>query len=327
MAKIRYIQAVEAAMREEMDRDPNVFVMGLDVEAGMSGTTVGMVKDYGKKRVIDTPLSELGYTGLGVGAAMAGLRPIIENDINSLQYLTMEQLVNQAGKLRYMTGGQVNIPLTVRIVASGGGGGMAAQHSDSTYAQLIHMGMKVVVPATPYDAKGLIKQAIREDDPVVIYEPGACYGVRGEVPDEEYTIPLGEADIKHEGTDVTVVAVGHLVNEAVKVAKNLEKEGISVEVVDPRTLFPLDTDTILKSVEKTGHLVVVDDGYRFCSFASEVAAIVADEAFESLKAPIKRVTRPQVPVPYSKVIEMSVLPGKDQIQSTILSLIKQKQNG
>ena len=194
-----------------MQRDPNVFVIGLDVESGMSGTTVGLVKEFGAKRVVDTPLSELGFTGLGIGAAMAGLRPIVEYDINTLQYVAMEQLVNQAAKLRYMTGGQVNIPMTVRIVGSGGGGGMAAQHSDSTYAQLLHMGMKVVVPSTPYDAKGLIKQAVREDDPVVIYEPSFCYGLRGEVPDEDYTIPLGVADIKHAGTDVTVVAVGHLV--------------------------------------------------------------------------------------------------------------------
>ncbi|MFD1039377.1 alpha-ketoacid dehydrogenase subunit beta [Virgibacillus byunsanensis] len=327
MTKIRYIQAVHAAMREELQHDPDVFVIGLDVEASLMGTTSGLVKEFGKKRVRDTPLSELGFTGLGVGAAMAGLRPIVEYQINTLHYLGMEQLVNQAGKLRYMTGGQVEMPLTVRVVGSGGGGGMAAQHSDNTYAQLIHMGMKVVVPSTPYDAKGLIKQAIRENDPVVIFEPASLYGVRGEVPDEEYTIPLGEADVKKEGTDVTVVAVGHLVRDAIKVAEDLEKDGISVEVVDPRTLFPLDKDAILNSVQKTGHLVIVDDGYRFCSFASEISAIVSEEAFDALKAPIKRVTRPQIPVPFSKVIEKEVLPGKEQILDAVLTVTKQKQNG
>jgi acetoin:2,6-dichlorophenolindophenol oxidoreductase subunit beta len=326
MAKIRYIQAVNAAMREEMQRDQNVFVIGLDVEAGLMGTTAGLVKEFGKRRVVDTPLSELGFTGVGIGAAMAGLRPIVEYDINTLQYVAMEQLVNQAGKLRYMTGGQVNIPLTIRIVGSGGGGGMAAQHSDSTYAQLLHMGLKVIVPSTPYDAKGLIKQAIREDDPVVIYEPAFCYGIQGEVPEGDYTIPLGVADIKRSGTDITVVAVGHLVHDAIRAAEQLEKEqNISVEVIDPRTLFPLDTKAILNSVRKTGRLVVVDDGYRFGSFASEVAAIASDEAFSSLKAPIKRVTRPQVPVPYSKPMEMEVLPGKEEIFNTVISLMAQEQ--
>lgn len=325
MAKIRYIQAVAAAMREEMERDENVFVIGLDVECGVSGTTVGLKKQFGEKRVVDTPLSELGFTGLGIGAAMAGLRPIVEYDINTLQYVAMEQLVNQAAKLRYMTGGQVDIPLTIRIVGSGGGGGMAAQHSDSTWAQLIHMGMKVVVPSTAYDAKGLIKQAIRDDDPVVIYEPGFCYGLRDEVPDANYTIPLGVADIKKEGTDVTIVAVGHLVHQALEAAKELEKDGISAEVVDPRTLFPLDTRMILESVEKTGRLIVADDGYRFCSFASEVAAIVAEEGFGLLKAPIMRVTRPQVPVPYSKPMEMEVLPGKAEILNTVKKLVGKRQ--
>lgn len=324
MSKIRYVQAIEAAMRQELERDETVFVYGLDVEAGFSGTTINFIDDYGKKRVFNTPLSELAFTGLGVGAAMAGLRPIIEYDINTLQYLAMEQIVNQAGKLRYMTGGQVDIPITYRVVGSGGGTGMAAQHSDSTYAQFLHMGIKVVVPATPYDAKGLVAQAIRENDPVVIYEPGACYGLRGEVPDEEYTIPLGVGDIKHEGTDITVVAVGHLVNEAVKVAEKLALEDISVEVIDPRTLFPLDKNLILKSVEKTGHLIVVDDGYRFCSFASEVAAIVSQEGFEFLKAPIIRVTRPQIPVPYSKPLEAEVLPGQGEIERAILSIAKIK---
>lgn len=317
MAMIRYLQAVSAAMREEMERDQNVFVIGLDVRASLSGATAGFVKEFGEKRVVNTPLSELGFTGLGIGAAMAGLRPIVEYDINTLQYVAMEQLVNQAGKIRYMSGGQVNIPLTIRIVGSGGGSGMAAQHSDSTYAQLLHMGLKVVVPSTPYDAKGLIKQAIRENDPVVIYEPGLCYEVEGEVPDEDYTIPLGVADIKHEGTDVTVVAVGHLVNEAVEVARQLKEEGLSVEVLDPRTLYPLDKQAILKSVKKTGHLLIVDDGYRFCSFASEVAAVVAEEGFDFLKGPIKRITRPQIPVPYSKVLEKEVLPGKEEIMEAL----------
>ncbi|MBM4763847.1 alpha-ketoacid dehydrogenase subunit beta [Bacillus sp. B15-48] len=320
MTKKRYIQAVSEAMRQEMERDSNVFVIGLDVRASIGGTTTNFLKDFGPDRCVDTPLEELSFTGLGVGAAMAGLRPIVEYDINTLQYLGMEQIVNQAGKLRYMTGGQVNIPLTIRVVGSGGRNGMAAQHSDSTYAQLIHMGVKVVVPSNPYDAKGLITQAVREDDPVVVYEPGACYGLKGEVPDEPYAIPLGKGDIKHEGTDVTVVAVGHLVNEALEVANELAQDGISVELIDPRTLFPLDKQLIINSVKKTGRLVVVDDGYRFCSFASEVSAIVAEEAFVALRDPIVRITRPQIPVPYSKGLENEMLPSKVEIKNAILKL-------
>jgi len=320
MAKKRFLEAISLAVREEMEKDEKVFVMGLDIRKGIMGITKGVLEDFGEKRVIDTPLSELGFTGLGVGAAMAGLRPVIEYQINTLHYLGMEQLVNQAAKLRYMTGGQVNIPLTVIVAGAGGGGGMAAQHSDNTYAQLVHLGMKVVVPSTPYDAKGLIKQAIREDDPVVVFDPARINTLRGEVPEEEYYIPLGVGDVKKEGTDVTIVAIGHLVRESLRVAKELEKEGISAEVVDPRTLFPLDKEIILNSVKKTGRLVVVDDGYRFCSFASEVASIVAEEGFEYLKAPIKRVTRAQVPAPYSKILENELIPKQENILASVRSI-------
>jgi acetoin:2,6-dichlorophenolindophenol oxidoreductase subunit beta len=320
MAKKRFLEAISLAVREEMEKDEKVFVMGLDIRKGIMGITKGFLEDFGEKRVIDTPLSELGFTGLGVGAAMAGLRPVIEYQINTLHYLGMEQLVNQAAKLRYMTGGQVNIPLTVIVAGAGGGGGMAAQHSDNTYAQLVHLGMKVVVPSTPYDAKGLIKQAIREDDPVVVFDPARINTLRGEVPDEEYYIPLGVGDVKKEGTDVTIVAIGHLVRESLRVAKELEKEGISAEVVDPRTLFPLDKEIILNSVKKTSRLVVVDDGYRFCSFASEIASIVSEEGFEFLKAPIKRVTRAQVPAPYSKILENELIPKQENILDAVRSI-------
>lgn len=324
MGKIRYMQAVRQALTDVLRNDPNTFVMGLDMEKSAMGTTDGLLAEFGKSRVISTPLSELGFTGLGVGAAMAGLRPVIEFQINSLQYLTMEQLVNQAAKLRYMTGGQVDIPLTIRVSASGGGMGMAAQHSDSAYAQLIHMGLKTVVPSTPYDVKGLISAAVQENDPVVIYEPAVLYGTRGEVPDEPYTIPIGKADIKREGTDITIVAVGHLVIESLKAAEKLEQEGISVEVVDPRTLFPLDTKTIIESVSKTKNLLVVDDGYRFCSFASEVAAIVSEECFDILERPVQRVTRPHIPVPYSKILEREVLPGEKQILESVRNLLSKE---
>lgn len=309
----RYLQAIVEAQAEEMRRDEGVFIIGEDVRSSIMGTTGGLVEEFGERRVADAPLAELGFTGLAVGAAMAGLRPIVEYCINTLQYLAMEQIVNQAGKLRYMTGGQIDMPLVIRIVGAGGGGGMAAQHSDSTWAQLIHMGVKVIVPSTPADAKGLLKAAIRENDPVVMYEPAVLYASRGEIPEGDHVIPLGVADVKRAGTDVTVVATGHLVRDALTLAEEYGDRGISVEVVDPRTLFPIDKEAILASVRKTGRLLVADDGYRTCGFASEVAAIVAQEAFDALQAPIVRITRPQVPVPYSKIIEMSVLPGKDQL--------------
>lgn len=309
----RYLQAIVEAQAEEMRRDEGVFIIGEDVRSSIMGTTGGLVEEFGERRVVDAPLAELGFTGLAVGAAMAGLRPIVEYCINTLQYLAMEQIVNQAGKLRYMTGGQIDMPLVIRIVGAGGGGGMAAQHSDSTWAQLIHMGVKVIVPSTPADAKGLLKAAIRENDPVVMYEPAVLYASRGEIPEGDHVIPLGVADVKRAGTDVTVVATGHLVRDALALAEEYGDRGISVEVVDPRTLFPIDKEAILASVRKTGRLLVADDGYRTCGFASEVAAIVAQEAFDALQAPIVRITRPQVPVPYSKIIEMSVLPGKDQL--------------
>jgi pyruvate/2-oxoglutarate/acetoin dehydrogenase E1 component len=317
---IRYVQAINEALFEEMQRDPKVFVLGEDVRHALMGTTTGLVEEFGEKRVIDTPISEAGFTGMAIGAAMSGLRPVVEYEINTLQFVAMDQLVNQMGRLRYMVGGQVNLPITVRVVGSGSSG-FAAQHSESGWAQLVHVGLKVVVPSTPYDAKGLLKSAIREDDPVIVYEPVQLYGVRGEVPEEDYTIPLGVADVKKEGNDVTIVAVGHLVAQALDAASQLEKMGISIEVVDPRTLYPLDKQTILQSVAKTGRLVVADDGYRFCSMASEIAATVAEEGFSFLKAPIRRITRPMVPVPHSIPLLQEVSPSATHITQTVGSLL------
>ncbi len=321
MRTVMYIQAIQEALREEMRRDESVFVIGEDVRAALMGTTAGLLDEFGQKRVVDTPISEAGFTGLGIGAAMAGLRPVVEYEINTLQYVAMDQLTNQMARLRYMMGGQRNIPVTVRVVGAGSSGA-AAQHSDSTWAQLIHIGLKVVVPSTPYDVKGLLKTAIRADDPVVIYEPVHLYGTKGEIPEDEFLVPLGVADVKRVGSDVTVVATGHFVREALKAAEEMaQTHGLSVEVVDPRTLYPLDIETIVKSVRKTGHLVVVDDGYRFCSFASEVAAIVSEEAFDALKAPIRRVTRPMVPVPFSPPLLQAVTPTGTHIAGAIAMVV------
>ena len=317
MAIKRYIQVVNDVLAEEMERDPDIFYIGQDVVAGLLGFSRGLVDKFGTKRIIDTPISEAASNGLMIGAAMKGLRPVMEFGINSLQYVSMEMMVNQAMKLPYMTGGQYKVPVTWLISSAGGGNGSAAHHSDSTWAQLMHMGMKVLCPSNVYDLKGLIKAAIREDDPVAVYMSKFVLSSKGEVPDEEYIIPIGKGDIKHEGTDITVVAAGHLAVQATIIAKEYEEKGISIEVIDPRTLYPIDKDLIIESVKKTGKLLVADDGYRMCSWSSEVAAIISEEAFEYLKAPIKRITRPMTFPPASLAIEPETMPYKVNIAEGI----------
>lgn len=321
MTNQRYIQAVAAAMDEEMERDDQVVVFGLDARSAIMGTTAGLLDKYGPKRVIDVPLSEAGFTGLGVGAAIMGMRPVIEYQINTLQYVGMDQLVNQAAKLRYMTGGQIKIPLVVRVLGVGPAQGQAAQHSDSPYAQLVHMGLKVAVPSSAADAKGLIKTAIRDDDPVVLFEPARLYGQRDEVPDEpDFLIPLGKARTVREGSDVTVVAIGHTVQEALAAAEEVAADDVSVEVIDPRSLLPFDYQSVLDSVQRTGRLVVVDDGFRMCGFAAEVASVVAEDAFDALQAPIIRIARAHVPTPYNPALERKCLANRAVIARAIKRL-------
>jgi pyruvate dehydrogenase E1 component beta subunit len=327
MAKVREITFVEAlneALRQEMERDPNVFVIGEDVGVygGVFGVTKGLFEKFGPDRVIDTPISEAGFIGLCVGAAIAGLRPVVELMFVDFFGVAMDQIYNQAAKLRYMTGGKAKIPLTIRTTI-GGGFRAAAQHSQVLYSIFAHVpGLKVIVPSTPYDAKGLLISAIRDDNPKIFFEHKKLYGIKGPVPEEPYTIPLGKADVKKQGKDVTVVAVAWMVHEALRAAEKLEKEGISVEVIDPRTLVPLDKETILNSVKKTGRLVIADEDYDRCGFASWVASIVADEAFGYLKAPIKRVTTPNVPIPFSPPLEDEVLPNAAKIENAIRSIVK-----
>lgn len=252
---------------------------------------------------------------------MAGLRPIVEYEINTLPYVAMDQLTNQLARLRYMTGGQLAMPVTIRVVGAGigalGAPGMAGQHSDSAWATLTQIGLKVVVPSTPRDVRGLLKTAIRTDDPVVIFEPVTLYATKGEVPEAEELIPLGVASVVRPGDDITVVATGSLVSEALRAADLAAEQGIGVEVVDPRTLYPLDVDTVLGSVHRTHRLVVADDGYRFSGFASEVAALAADLAFGDLRAPVRRVTRPMVPVPYAAPLLAEIAPTAAKILTEI----------
>jgi len=321
MRQIRYLEALTEALREEMRRDPRVIVVGEDVRHSLRGVTKGFLDEFGSNRIFDTPISEAGFTGLATGAAMAGLRPVVEYQINALLFVAFDQLVDQAQKLRYMMGGQGTIPVTYLVPASGSRPGLAGQHADHPYPLLLHMGMKAVMPSTPRDAKGLFKSAIREDDPVVVFAPAALLAQRGPVPEEEHTIPLGVAEVKREGHDLTIIAVGPLVPDALKAADELAQEGISAEVVDPRSLLPLDHETLLASVRKTGRAVIFDDSNRTCGFGAELAAIIADEAFESLRAPVRRLTRADVPVPFSPPLEAVVLPSRERLLNEARGLL------
>lgn len=320
MRELRYIEAFNEAIHAEMAQDPRVVVVGEDVRLAIRGFMKGILERFGPDRIFDTAISEAGFTGLATGAAMAGMRPVIEYQIPTLVFVAFDQLVNQAQKLRYMMGGQGTIPVTY-IVPAGASRGLAGQHSDHPYPLLIHMGMKVVMPSTPRDAKGLLTAAMREDDPVVVFAPVSLLGVKGPVPEEDYVIPLGQAEVKREGTDITIVAVGPLVPEALACAETLAGEGVSMEVVDPRSLLPLDRATILGSVRKTGRVILFDDSNRSCGFAAELSAVIAEEAWDALRGPIRRLTRADVPVPFSTPIERYVLPSRDRLLAGCRALL------
>ncbi len=313
MRELRYLEAMREGLSEEMRRDPSIIVFGEDVRQSVRGLTKGIVNEFGPARIFDTPISEAGFTGLATGMAIAGMRPVVEYQINALLFVAFDQLVDQAQKLRYMMGGQGRIPVTYVMIASGARPGVAGQHADHLYPLVIHMGMKVVMPTTAEDAKGLMKAAIREDDPVMIFAPAALLAAKGPVPDGDYVTPLGRARVAREGSDLTIVAVGPLVPEAVTVAETLAREGISAEVLDPRSLLPLDRERLLASVRRTGHVVLYDDANRTCGFAAELAALFADEAWDSLQAPIRRITRADVPVPFSAPLEQYVLPSRERL--------------
>ncbi|NPV69339.1 MAG: alpha-ketoacid dehydrogenase subunit beta [Firmicutes bacterium] len=314
-----YAEAVRDALREEMRRDPSVFVLGEDVArfGGCFGVTGNLWTEFGEDRVRDTPISETAIIGTAVGAAATGMRPVAEIMFCDFLTVCMDQLVNQAAKMRYMFGGKARLPIVVRSPI-GGGICAAAQHSQSLEAWFAHIpGLKVAMPSNPADAKGLLISAIRDDNPVMFFEHKVLYSSKGPVPEGSYTIPLGKACVKREGSDVTVVATSIMVNHAVAAAADLEKDGISVEVVDPRTLVPLDEDTILASVRKTGRVAIAHEAVARCGFGAEVAAIIAEKAAGSLKAPIIRVGAKAVPVPFSPVLEQFVLPGKADITGAV----------
>jgi pyruvate/2-oxoglutarate/acetoin dehydrogenase E1 component len=312
-------EAIREALAEELARDPMVFLMGEDIgrAGGVFMVTAGLQEKFGPDRVMDTPISEAGVTGIGVGAAMTGMRPIVEIMFSDFLTLAMEQIANQAAKMHYMTGGQAQVPLVVRTTI-GAGRGAAAQHSQSMQAWVAHLpGLKVVMPSTPYDAKGLLKASVRDNNPIIFLEDKMSYDVKGPVPDKEYTIPLGVADVKRQGEDVTLVATSSMVQVALKAAELLEQEGISAEVVDPRCLRPLDAETIVASVCKTSRAVVIDEGYLSYGATAEIASIIADEAFFYLDAPVKRIGALDVPVPMVPALELATIPNEQDVLKAV----------
>lgn len=326
--KITYQQAINEALDQEMARDPRVIIMGEDnaggagapgeedAWGGVLGVTKGLFHKY-PGRVLDTPISESGYVGAAVGAACNGLRPVAELMFVDFMGVCFDQIYNQAAKFRYMFGGKAETPVVIRAMY-GAGFRAAAQHSQCLYNMFTHIpGLKVVVPSNPYDAKGLLIQSIRDKDPVIFLEHKVLYTMEGEVPEESYALPFGEANVAREGDDVTIVAFGRMVNQALTAAAALQKQGIHCEVIDPRTTSPLDEDTILESVEKTGRLVIVDESTPRCSMASDIAGIVAQKAFGALKAPIEQVTAPHVPVPFSDALEDLYVPSPARIEAAV----------
>ena len=314
--ELTFGDAIKEAIAEEMRRDPTVVLMGEDVaEAGTTfKVLVGLVDEFGKDRIIDTPISEAGFTGLGVGAAMAGMRPIVDIMFGDFLMIIMDQVANQAAKIHYMSGGKWKVPMVIRATM-GATRRSAAQHSQSLHAWPSHIpGLKVVVPSTPYDAKGLFKAAVREDNPVVIFEHKISYRkVKGHVPDEDYIIPLGVADVKREGSDITLIALSSMVQVALGAAKMLEEVGISAEVVDPRTTWPLDEKTLVESVKKTSRCIVIDEGYFRYGITGELASVIQEQAFFDLDGPVRRLGAMHVPIPFSPSLEDVTVPSERQV--------------
>lgn len=317
--RMSYLDAIVAAQVEEMERDERVIMMGEDIAIYGSGD---LVTRFGENRIWPMPISETSFTGVGIGAAIAGLRPIIDLNIASFMYLASDQIINQACKLRYMTGGQVQVPIVYRVCMYYGES-IAAQHSDRPYPLFMNVpGLKILSPTSPADVKGLLKSAVRDDDPVLFCEDIKLWSVKGDVPtDPDYLVPIGKADIRRMGTDVTIVAIAGAMRPALEAAKDLGEEGISVEVIDPRTLKPLDMETIIRSVAKTGRLVLVENAHRIANASAEIAANVCEEAFNHLKRPIIRLSAPDVHVPFSPALESLLFPQKEKIVSSVKKLL------
>jgi len=323
MRELSYAEAIREALRQEMQRDERVFIIGEDVGiyGGAFGVTLGLVEEFGEERVIDTPISELGIAGAITGAALTGMRPVGEIMFMDFTTLAMEQLVNQAAKIRFMFGGKAMVPFVLRTPA-GSGTGAAAQHSQSLENWFVHIpGLKVVMPSTPYDAKGLLLSSIRDDNPVIFVEHKLLYKTKGPVPEGMYTIPLGTAEVKREGRDLTIVATSIMIQRSLEAAEQLAQEGIEVEVVDPRTLKPLDEETIIRSVMKTGRVLIVHEACKTGGYGGELAAVIASsEAFDYLDAPIVRLAGRDIPIPYNRTLEYHAVPQVENIVETARQL-------
>lgn len=323
MKTIQFREAVQQAMSEEMRKDESIYLMGEEVAEynGAYKASKGMLDEFGPKRVIDTPIAELGFSGIAVGSAMNGNRPIVEFMTFNFSLVGIDQIINNAAKLRQMSGGQFNIPIVFRGPTASAGQ-LGATHSQAFESWFANCpGLKVVVPSNPYDAKGLLKSAIRDNDPVIFMESEQMYGDKGEVPEEEYTIPLGVADVKREGTDVTIVSFGKIIKEAYKAADELEKEGISCEIIDLRTVRPMDQETIIKSVKKTNRLVVLEEAWPFGNVATEITYLVQEKAFDFLDAPIIKLNTADTPAPYSPVLLKEWLPNSDDVVKAVKKVL------
>jgi len=318
------LEAIREAIAEEMERDSNVFMIGEDIGqfGGALGQTKGLFERFGDERILDTPISEAAIVGAAVGASMLGMRPIADIMFTDFSTLAMDQIINQAAKARFMSGGKVSVPMVIKM-QSGAGRGKAAQHSQSFEAIYSHIpGLKVVMPSTPYDAKGLFKSAIRDNDPVVYMEHGSLYGIKGQVPDEDYTIPMGVGDIKREGKDISVITYSYMVHKALAAAKILEADGIDAEVVDLRTLRPMDTEIITTSVKKTHRVVVLHEACITGGIGGEIVAKIAENVFDYIDAPIKRVGIPDVPIPYAKSLEDTIVPNEEKLITCIKEVME-----
>jgi pyruvate/2-oxoglutarate/acetoin dehydrogenase E1 component len=323
MARINYLAAIARAQREALEEDPRVIVMGEDIRANVYGTSPNFLADFGPDRVRNMPISEAGFTGVAIGAAMTGLRPIVDYSYTTFMYLAMDQIVNQAAKNRYMFGGQASIPIVLRA-AMWYGASSAAHHSDRPYAMYMNVpGLNIVVPSGAYAAKGLLTAAIRCNDPVLVFEDATLWSSKEEVPDEPYEIPLGQANIVKEGSDITIVAIAGAVRLAKSAVASLEDQGVSAELIDPQSLVPLDLETIVASVRKTGRLLIVDPANRTCGAASEIAASAGEAAFSTLRSPVRRLTTPDVHIPFSPAMEKPLYPTADRIIDAALAIVKE----
>jgi pyruvate/2-oxoglutarate/acetoin dehydrogenase E1 component len=323
MPEITFVESLRMTLKEEMERDPSLMLIGEDIGryGGIFGVTKGLLEEFGPERVRSTPISESAIIGSALGAAMTGLRTVAEIMYIDFTTCAMDQIVNQVAKMRYMSGGKIKVPIVIRT-QGGGGRGNAAQHSQSLEALFFHIpGLKIVMPSTPYDARGLLKTAIRDDNPVMFIEHKLLYATKGFIPDEEYLIPLGQADIKRKGKDVTIVAISYMVTKALKAADQLTGEGIEVEVIDLRTLVPLDLNTLLQSVRKTNRIVIVHEGFRRGGVGAEIACNIMEEAFDFLDAPIQRVGASNVPIPYSEPLESAVIPNEEDIVTEVRKVL------